>query len=89
MSLDAIQLFDNGLSRDGVAAMLETIIGPNELVQPYVSVETGLLIIEIAKRVDDRVEWFPRGRWATIQMVQHKIDLEFGRVFSALKAREK
>ena len=43
---------------------------------------TGLLVIEIAKRADDRDEWFPCGKWATIQAIQGRCDDELKTLFS-------
>ena len=44
-------------------------------------VATGLLVVEVAKRADDRVEWFPCGKWATIQAVQSRCDEQLKTLF--------
>ena len=46
-----------------------------------VSVEVALLIIEIAKRAEDREEWFPCGQWATIQAIQARVDEQLQKVW--------
>ena len=42
----------------------------------------ALLVIEAAKRAEDRVEWFPRGKWATIQAMQERTERELRWMFS-------
>jgi hypothetical protein len=37
--------------------------------------------VEAAKRAEDRDEWFPRGKWATIQAMQEAIEQELGNLF--------
>ena len=46
-----------------------------------VEVPTALMIIEIAKIAEDRDEWFPAGKWATIQAMQEQVERELQTLF--------
>lgn len=67
---DAVKLSDSNSVLDGLRDMLEASIGPHELVWMHVEARTALLIIEAAKRAQDKPQWFPRGKWATIHAMQ-------------------
>lgn len=60
---------------DGLGLMLEAMLGePHGYTDSrFVDVPTALLIVEIAKIAEDRDEWFPCGKWATIQAIQSRI----------------
>lgn len=66
---------------DGLRDMLEAAIGPHDYVFSYVELPIALLIIEAAKRADDKPEWFPHGKWATIQNIQDAVEVELGEFF--------
>lgn len=82
--MDTVFLSDSQTVLLGLALMLESAIGVNEYVCTYVEIPTALLIIEVAKCAPDRPEWFPRGKWATIQNIQNSIDKEILRIKSSL-----
>ena len=44
-------------------------------------VPIALYIVEIAKIADDKEEWFPLGKWATIQAIQGRIEKEITTLF--------
>ena len=44
-------------------------------IQKKMYIDKVLFIIEIAKMSDDIVAWFPRGKWATIQAIEHRIHI--------------
>ena len=59
----------------GLGAMLEAVLGPHGYTDSSLAeVPIALLIIEIAKRAEDRDDWFPLGKWATIQAIQDRCD---------------
>ncbi len=64
----------------GLRDMLSAAIGQHEYVCPYVDVPVALMLIEIAKRAPDRDEWFPRGKWATIQAIQAAVNCELDKL---------
>lgn len=74
MSLDSVHLTDSERVRDGLEAMLTAAIGDHGYILRHVAAETALLVIEAAKRAADREDWFPRGKWATIQSMQAATD---------------
>jgi hypothetical protein len=61
--------------------MLESAIGSHELIQHYVDVQVALLVIELAKRAEDSPEWFPHGKWATIQEIKAAADKQLDHLF--------
>ena len=67
---------------DGLRDMLESAIGQHEYVFSYVELPVALLIIEAAKRAQDKDEWFPHGKWATIQSIQGAVDKEMNGFFN-------
>ena len=78
--MDSIEISVNSQVKNGLAAMLEAAIGPNEIVQTFVSCNWALFIVAIAERATDKEEWFPHGKWATIQTIQGRIDRELDRL---------
>ncbi len=79
--MDFVHLSESPRVIDGLKDMMNTIIGENEYVQSYVNVEIALLICEIAKRAEDKDGWFPRGKWATIQAIQARINEQINCLF--------
>lgn len=82
--MDYIELSDSTRTRDGLAAMLDAaedglgVYGE----RLYVELPIALLIIAIAKRAEDRPDWFPRGKWATIQSLQGECDAQLDTLFT-------
>jgi hypothetical protein len=71
--MDFVQIAGSDMVKDGLCLMLDAasdgmsgILDGGKLVE----VHTALLVIEVAKMADDRDEWFPCGKWATIQAIQ-------------------
>mgnify|MGYP000314132716 CR=1 FL=1 len=85
--MDSVHLSDSGRVLDGLRSMMESAIGPHEYVQGYVEVPVALLLIEIAKRAEDRNEWFPRGKWATIQAIQGEVERQMRGLFVTPNAK--
>ena len=79
--LDSVQLTDGGRVRDGLEDMLTAAIGDHCYLLGHVSVSVALLVIEAAKRAEDREDWFPRGKWATVQAMQDRTDRELQWLF--------
>lgn len=85
--MDFIRLSDNGKVLYGLSLMLEAAIGPHDMIHSHVDVPTALLVIEAAKRAEDSEDWFPRGKWATIQAVQSAIEKQLATLFATPPAR--
>ena len=81
--MDSVLLSDSSRVLDGLRDMMEAAIGPHEYVHSYVDVPIALLVIEASKRAEDRDEWFPRGKWATIQSIQGATEKQLERLFRA------
>lgn len=81
MSIDSVLLTDSGIVRDGLADMLTAAIGDHAYDLRHVEVSLALLVIEAAKRADDRKDWFPRGKWATVQAMQNRTERELSKMF--------
>jgi hypothetical protein len=79
--VDSVQLSASERVLDGLRDMLCAAIGPHEYVHRHVEAPIALLIIEAAKRAEDRQEWFPHGRWATIQAMQERTERELRKMF--------
>jgi hypothetical protein len=79
--MDSIRLADHSRTLDGLRQMMEEIDDAAELVQAHVDVSIALLIAEIGRRAEDRPEWFPSGKWATLQHIQASIDRQIGSLF--------
>jgi len=79
---DSVFISNHSDTLDGLRLMLEAAIGPHEWVHSFVAVEIAMLIVEAAKRApEDRPEWFPRGRWATIQEIETEINRALATMF--------
>jgi hypothetical protein len=79
--MDSVLLSSHSRTLDGLRDMMRAADDADELVQTYVEVSTALLIVEAAKRAPDRPEWFPAGKWATIQNIQQSIEEQLGQLF--------
>lgn len=79
--MDSVLVSSSSRVIDGLRHMMTKADDAAELVQTHVDVSTALLIIELAKRADDRDEWFPHGKWATIQNVQSATDKQLATAF--------
>lgn len=80
--MDAVLLSDSSKVIDGLDQMMQAAVGPHGYVHGYVDVPIALLIVEVAKLAEDRPEWFPRGKWATIQAIQARINLQLATCFA-------
>lgn len=80
--MDFIEL-GGSLTVDGLSQMLESALGGSQgyTDSRLVEVPIALLIIEIAKVAEDREEWFPCGKWATIQAIQARVEKEISALF--------
>lgn len=82
--MDAVQLSDSSRVLDGLRDMLAAALGDeHDYVHSHVEVPVALLIIEAAKRADDRPEWFIRGKWATIQAIQAATDKQLSTLYAS------
>jgi hypothetical protein len=79
--MDSILISTKGTVIEGLRDMLRAAIGEHEYVFGYVELPVALLIIEAAKRAKDLDEWFPHGKWATIQRIQGSVDKELNSFF--------
>jgi len=79
--MDSILISTTETVRDGLAAMLEAAIGYHDIVQVFVPLQWALVIVSLAKDAPDKEEWFPYGKWATIQALQGRIDMEIDKVW--------
>jgi hypothetical protein len=79
--LDSILLTDSERVSDGLEDMLTAAIGEHGHVLRHVDVALALLVIEVAKRAEDRADWFPRGKWATVQAMQERTERELRWLF--------
>ena len=80
--MDFIEL-GGSITVDGLNLMLESALGGSQgyTDSRLVEVPIALLIIEIAKIAEDREEWFPCGKWATIQAIQGRVAEELKHCF--------
>ena len=81
--MDTVMLTDSSHVRDGLADMLTAAIGEHGYSLVHVDVQLALLVIEAAKRAEDREDWFPRGKWATVQAMQSCVERELRWLFRA------
>ena len=71
--LDSVNLSESAIVRVGLVDMLTAAIGDHEYTLGHTDVSVALLVIEAAKRAPDNAQWFPRGKWATIQSLQDRV----------------
>ena len=81
--LDSVRLTDSDRVRDGLEDMLTAAIGDHGYDLGFVEPGLALLVIEAAKRAEGRDEWFPRGKWATVQAMQERVERELRWLFRA------
>ena len=81
--LDSVRLTDSDRVRDGLEDMLTAAIGEHGYDLGFVEPGLALLVIEAAKRAEDRDEWFPHGKWATMQAMQERTERELRWLFRA------
>lgn len=79
MNTDLVYTSDSSQVREGLVKMLEalcheTYSDAEMFVRPWMNGADVLLLIEVAKRAEDLPEWFPRGKWATIQCLQASVE---------------
>lgn len=60
----------------GLARMMDAMLGETHsfVVCRHVDLALATLLIYLAKMADDSEELFPRGKWATIQILEDKVD---------------
>ena len=80
--MDFILISATSQIRDGLDLMLESAIGSHDYIHSYVDVSIALLILEIAKKSEDKDEWYPLGKWATIQVIQDRIEAAINAAFA-------
>jgi len=84
---DSVMLTDREIVREGLSEMLTAAIGEHGYSLGHVDVQLALLVIEAAKRAPDLDEWFPRGKWATIQAMQNRTDHQLNKMFQGIGGR--
>lgn len=85
--MDYIILSNSEAGDAGILTMLEHFLGPHDYSR-LVDVGVALMVIEIAKRADDRPEWFIRGKWTMIQAIQGRIAIQIDAMMAAAKETE-
>jgi hypothetical protein len=80
--MDIVEVSRSDRVLDGLRDMMTAAVGPHELVHRHVEVPTALLLIEAAKRAEDRDDWFPHGKWATVQAMQERVERELRKLFA-------
>lgn len=72
--MDSILLSANRKVIEGLNAMSQSMLGVvnGYLDSAYVEAPIALFLIEVAKRAEDREDYFPHGKWATIQAIQER-----------------
>lgn len=78
--MDSVYLTDSPGVRSGLEDMLTAAIGGHGYELRHVDVSLALLVIEIAKRAPDREDWFPSGKWATVQAMQAVVERELEKI---------
>ncbi len=76
--MDMVQLSDSSVVIEGLSQMLIDRIGTDcdgdiYYARSWVSVTTACFVVTVAKLAEDKPEWFPRGKWATIQAIETRI----------------
>ena len=84
----SLLLTESSLVQRGLEDMLTHYIGDHGYFLSHVDLPIALYVVEIAKRAEDRHEWFPRGKWATIQSIQALCDIELAAIISGGKIGE-
>ncbi len=79
--MDSLCLSDSASVCEGLDRMLTAAIGEHGYRMAAVEAGAALLVLEAAGRAEDRPEWFPRGKWATIQAMQERVEVELQKLF--------
>ena len=79
--MDSVLITENPTVKAGLEKMMAAAMGENGYVATFVEVPVALYIIVVAKRAMDYGDWFPHGKWATIQAVQSRVEKEFEALF--------
>ena len=67
-------------ARNGLSEMLTAALGDHDLMRSWVDMSDALFFIELAKIAPDNPEWFPHGKWATIQQLQLHVHAELVKI---------
>lgn len=78
--MDFVELYEHETTGRGLMLMMDAAIGPNTHVQKHVAVCIALFVEAIARVAEDKPEWFPHGKWATIQGIQGRIYAEINKI---------
>lgn len=80
--MDSILLSANRKVIEGLNAMSQNMLGivNGYLDSAYVELPEALFIIELARRAEDKDEWFPHGKWATIQAIQERVNRQLDKL---------
>lgn len=80
--MDSILLSANRKVIEGLNAMSQDMLGivNGYIDSAYVELPEALFIIELARRAEDKAEWFPHGKWATIQAIQERTYRELAKM---------
>ncbi len=80
--MDSILLSANRKVIEGLNAMSQDMLGivNGYIDSAYVEVPIALLLIEVAKRAEDRADFFPHGKWATIQAIQDRVNRQLDKL---------
>jgi hypothetical protein len=79
INTELFKLTDSQNVKEGLQKMAESLcpidfFDAEQWVAYWVEVPQALFLVEVMKRAEDRAEWFPHGKWATIQSFQDRID---------------
>jgi len=65
---------------DGLRDVLQDCLGDHDYVRGFVPIEMAMLIARIARSAPDLASYFPKGKWATIQVIEGRIDDELSKL---------
>ena len=68
-----IKLVDTIEALDGLELMTKEMMNTTDHVAGKKDIAAALFITALAKKADDKPEWFPKGKWATIQLMEARI----------------
>lgn len=68
-----VLISENEGVRDGLNGMIEAA-GPQMRIGEFEHPDVAAAVIVLAAEAEDRPEWFPRGKWATIQALQARVE---------------
>lgn len=87
--MDYIHLSESKAVVTGLADLMRDLVDGEQYVYTFVDAASALYIVEIAKLAEDRQEYFPRGKWATIQNIQARIALAIDTEIAKTKEERK